>query len=141
MVRLLWALLCQRVLTDQNTNSVSYIEAVEAFGLPKFPAQFPPLVLGTVWQTASSVEASTPERLEVVLRSPSKKSTVLFDVPQGDFGDEAFHRLNFNLGGAPLLEPGEYEILLRQFDGKRWRRAGGVFLQVDHVDQQSSSGA
>ncbi len=63
MPTLQWALTCQRVITDSETNSVSYIDALEAFAVSRFPIPFPPVCVSTLWRREGA-----RDRLHVRLR-------------------------------------------------------------------------
>lgn len=111
MAKLMWSLLCERVITDQATNVMSYVDAVEAVGTEKLPARLQRVFLCTVWRRNDE-----SEELVVGLHvfAPSGQELVTFKSPAIAFGQERRTRLNFELTGIPLEELGDYKILLEQ---------------------------
>ena len=68
MATLVWAVTAQRIITDRDTNSVSYIDLVENFAVPVFPSQLPPFSIGTLWQRESGENSFT---IRITFLSPN----------------------------------------------------------------------
>lgn len=127
MARLAWALLCQRVLTDQKTNSVSYIEAVEAVRLPRLPHHLPAVVLGCLWIGTKDEEFEFQVQIvgpdSVVAGAMTADPQVL---PTG-----TGLRTNVALTGTKVTAEGSYEVRVRQKTRGRWRTESAIPLVVE----------
>jgi hypothetical protein len=118
MAILQWALICHRVITDSQTNSVSYIDALEAFAVSSFPIPFPPVCVSTLWRRESERDVL---HTRIRIQDPSGLTIQSFepDLPTPLLTKR--HRLNVILGGAEIREPGEFQIIIEQRAGKTWR--------------------
>lgn len=118
-MKLHWAILCQRVLTDRDSNTVSYIEAVEQLTLPALPIRFPAFFVGTLWEREESTETLVAR---VRILDPDGKTILKVESKEHHFGEAARHRLNFLVGGGTIAEEGTYTVRVDQRSGDRWRR-------------------
>jgi hypothetical protein len=126
-----WALICSRVITDTDTNSVSYIDAVEAFAVPSFPVPFPPVCVSTLWSRESEGDTL---RVRVRLYDPSGKMIQSFEPNSPIPLVLKRHRLNVIFAGAPIDAPGEFQIVIEQQNGKTaqaWKREHVLPIDVD----------
>jgi hypothetical protein len=130
MPTLQWALTCNRVITDGETNSVSYIDALEAFAVSSFPIPFPPICVATLWRRKSSRDILHP-RLRI--ENPSGKTIQTFEPSTPTPLSKQRHRLNVILGGAPIESPGEYHIVIEQRVGKSWRVAQTLPIDISQL--------
>jgi hypothetical protein len=134
MARLLWALTCQRVITDRDTNLVSYIDGFEQFGVPKLPFPFPPFYVATLWERESPRD-SLAMRIRVLapnktaLQTFEPKGTLKFPVPR--------HRMNVLLGGHMVEQDGRFKIVVEQKKGNRWRKEKTLQIDVNLVRRNS----
>ena len=126
MADLIWAIACQRVLTDKETNSVTYVEAVEEFSVPRLPFPFFPVTVGTLWRREKAGE-NLVTRFSV--RSPGGEK--LIDVePKVSDNTSLRHRVNVVLGGFQMQETGRYEFVIEQKSGKKWKEMGRLPIEV-----------
>jgi hypothetical protein len=129
----LWrSLICLRVITDRVTNSASYIDAVEAFGVQRFPSPFPPLFVVTVWHRDKEGDVLLA-RLRVT--SPLGKALFVFQLPEQVLATDV-HRHNVGMGGFNLEEAGEHRVVVEQRVGGEWREARTLPFVVELVDTQ-----
>lgn len=127
MPRLMWALLCQRVITDREANSVSYIEAAEALLAASLPSPLPQIFLGTVWLRKKSGDVL---RMRLKVLAPDGGEVVTRELPEVPFDEKKRHRLNVNLAGMPVEKTGEYEFVVEQKVGRAWREEARVPLEI-----------
>ncbi len=130
----LWrSLICLRVITDQSSNSASYIDAVEAFGVSAFPGPFPPLFVVTVWRRSAE-----GERLQARLRvvSPSGKELFVFTLPEQVLTTD-LHRHNVGISGFALEQPGEHRVVIEQRVGSEWMEARVLPFVVELIEGQA----
>jgi len=136
MAKLLWAITCQRVLTDAETNSVSYIEAVEQLSVPALPFQFPPFTLGTLWKRTRLGEALAM-RVEII--NPDGREIAGLEPPTGAADGAVRHRINLVLAGVPIDAYGEYVIRVLQKEGGGWHPEAELVLDVGRVSRPAES--
>lgn len=109
MIRLIWSVLCREILTDRETNSVSYIHAIEEGAAAALPTRIAPISLGTLWEM--DTPGPEPFIARVVLGSPSGQDVGLLQTGMLSFTNSR-HRLHFRLQGLPMTEYGRHEIRL-----------------------------
>ncbi len=109
MIRLIWSVLCREILTDRETNSVSYIHAIEEGAAAALPTRIAPISLGTLWEM--DTPGPEPFIARVVLGSSSGQDVGLLQTGMLSFTNSR-HRLHFRLQGLPMAEYGRHEIRL-----------------------------
>lgn len=131
MARLVWAILCQRVITDRETNTVSYIDATEEFHLPDFPGETGPFMVGTLWE-----REEPEEELDIRFRflAPGKRKGGEF-VPPATTLNRPRHRINVMVAGLRAKEPGRYTVLVEQKAGSRWKKAAMIPLLIKGLEE------
>lgn len=109
MIRLIWSVLCREILTDRETNSVSYIHSIEEGAAVALPTRIAPVSLGTLWEMDSP--GPEPFMARVILGAPSGQAIVLLQTGTLSFTNPR-HRLHFRLQGMPMSDFGRHEIRL-----------------------------
>ena len=128
MAKLVWALLCQRVIIDQQTNFVSYVDALDSVAIPKFPIKAPPLFVSTIWQRDKEA------RLEMRVRAFAPGGEKLTEVEANPLEFAPHHRrarMTVGLAGFDLTGPGRYEFAVDTRDGGKWVEVQRVPFDVD----------
>lgn len=118
MAKLIWALPCIQVLTDQETNTTSYITSVEGVGVSSLPGKFPNIFVGTNWGRTSEEEDTIHPRLRVL--APSGEEVNTRELEERSFEDFQRYRINVRVGGFDMAEAGEYTIVVEHKDGDSW---------------------
>jgi len=136
MAKLLWAITCQKVLTDSETNSVSYIEAVEQLAVPKLPFQFPAFTVGTLWKRTKQGE---PIHIRVEIVNPEGRTVAEVEPPPGASDGAVRHRINLVLAGVPIDAFGEYRIKVLQKSDGAWRQEAELVLDVGRISRVAES--
>src|SRR5437870_7877746 len=96
----LWrAILCQRVIVDSQTNSPSYIDAVEGFGVAVLPHPFLPIVVATVWRREQENETLL---MRLRVRGPAGEDVFVYNL-QGYPIAATVHRFNIQIGGFNVM--------------------------------------
>ncbi len=127
MAKLQWALACQRIIIDQGTNTVSYIDAVEALGARRLPLPFPQIALGTLWKREASGETL---RVRVRVLSAADGELYCFEVPPYKFTTHRRYRLNIGLGGFMVAEAGELSVVVEQEITGAWHEKARLPIEV-----------
>ena len=128
MAKLVWALICQRVLLDQPTNRMSYIDALDAVSLAQFPVKAPQVLLTSVWQRGAE------SRLEMKVRVYSPAGSMLTEAVASplDFSPEHRRaRMSVAIGGFDIETPGRYEFAIETPNSGNWTEVQRVPFDVD----------
>lgn len=123
-----WAVLCQQIITDQESNAASYINALEGIGLVRFPSQLPLLMVGTLWRRAKE-----DDKLEMRVRVLGPDNSLLHteNGPIANFGKEfRRYRINLGIGGVSAPAPGVYSYVIEQRKGNQWNEVASLPLEV-----------
>lgn len=130
MPKLIWAVLCKRILVDKDTNSVSFIDLVDGLGARELPAGLPQLYVGTEW--AREVEG---ERLKVRFRllPPGGKNPIV-SYETEEIKLKPRHRINLNLQGAQTKAPGEYTVTVDYWASSRYRTLARIPLLISLIE-------
>jgi hypothetical protein len=132
-LRITRAVLCRRVLTDQETNSVTLVDCVEELAPKRLPASLPSVVLTTLWFRDGPAEPvdTTVARVRVV--APDGTAIVAQELPPLDFG-EGQRRLRFNvdLRGVQVDAPGRHVVVVdvRDAEHESWSEAAAAEFEV-----------
>src|SRR5688500_3869399 len=104
MAKLIWALLCRRIIVDQQPNSVSYIDAIEGLvGVRPRPA--PLVAVATLWQRGGEIKLE----MRVTVFSPAGDSVIVAEAESLTFEPQHTRgRMHLGLTGFPLAGPGQY---------------------------------
>ena len=112
MIRCLYAVLCQRALTDQH-NHASLIQVIELLKSPSFPFLFP----GPAFTFLLSREEGDPQTIDVTLRFEREKDE--FESPVVvDFQDKLRSRTIASIENFSVKGPGTLNISVL-YDGKK----------------------
>lgn len=129
MPRFLWGLICQRVITDQDTNLPSYIDIIEEFGVPKVPYRFPPLTFVSVWRRELDDEEL---RLRVRVQCPSGATAFTHELDLIRM-TKLRQRVNFRFGGFSSEETGDFRVTVESHGVDGWKDAASVPITVNLV--------
>lgn len=134
MAKLLYGLTVQRILTDSETNSVSYIEVVDGFNVPALPVPLPPFLVGTAWEP---MEGEIDLQVRISFMGPDNKVIAgPLEVPVQHFQGRNRHRVNVNFTGVPVAIAGEYFVSIEQKRGGNWNEEERLKLVINYVPQQ-----
>jgi hypothetical protein len=128
MAKLIWAVPCSRILLDQPSNRVSYIDVLDGVSLSSFPTLAPLTFIGMFFQRENET------KLEVRVRAYGVDGEPLMDSDPVTLNFEPNHkrfRVHIGLGGFQLAKPGRFgfgvEVKLR---GK-WHEIDRVPFDVE----------
>lgn len=134
MATLLSTIVCQRIIIDKETNTCSYIDAIEDLGLPTMPFPFPVVSVGTVWERESDGDMIT---CRLHLLDPNEKQIASMVPPKQKFQGRR-HRINFRLGGAQINAPGCYRIRVQQKKGGKWQTESAQPIDISLASPQKA---
>lgn len=116
MIKHIWSVLCERIITDQQTNLTSYLTALEGISANKLPIVIQNISLGSRWFKDSTNEETL--KFRVLLITPDRKEKILIE------DDKTFkspnHRTNIVLNGFPAHQAGAYHFIVQIFQENTW---------------------
>lgn len=131
MIRNVWSVLCRDIITDQETNSVTYVRCIEEGSSSVMPVRIGPVFLGTLWEKTGD-EAETA-RFRVMLVSPDKKSLLVLRT-RPLVMDRPRHRLHFRVNGLDFTEFGVYMLLLEFSGNGQWKPGARLPILIRELE-------
>lgn len=129
-----WALICARAITDTETNSMSYIDAIEAISVARLPIPFPPICISTLWRRESAKDSLL---VRFRLEDPSGTTIKSFELKSPMSFPTKRHRLNVIIGGTPIQKTGEFLIVIERKSGKtatKWNREKAIPIDISRFE-------
>lgn len=129
MAKLVWALLCRRVIVDSQTNLLSYVDALDGFNAPQFPITAPLIVACSVWQRENDERSIS---MRVLMYSPN--GARLFVSDENTLALETVHkraRLNAGIAGFEIPSAGRYEVAFELKHRGEWVEQHRVPIDID----------
>ena len=129
MAKFVWALTCRRVIFDKATNSVSYIDALEALTATEFPVEGLPIIVTGLWRREGESESALEVR--AYLQAPNgdelvRQGTVLKYEPGHRRG-----RVALGLTEYQVAAPGVYTVVVEHREGGRWVEDSRIPIDFD----------
>jgi hypothetical protein len=128
MARLIWAITCQRIIVDNDSNLVTYVDATEEVHVPQMP--FPlAFYIGLLWAREAPGESI---RMRVSVHDPD--GTVTFQ-REGYLVHPVVIRHRANLPIAFVAQSaGEASVMVEQFVNDDWRVEKIIPIHVDIIE-------
>jgi hypothetical protein len=136
MINHVWSILCQHIVTDKETNVVSYLIAIEEISIPISPTVVQ-IYLGTLWERIGGDEE---EKLAFRLSLARPQAKAAEQIIEEELAIEGVRRqrLNFQLQ-LKLTLPGTYSLLLEQRTNVRWKKVSRTPLVVNVSGAETGS--
>lgn len=128
MPRLVFSVLCNDVIIDRETNSTSYIRALESGFAASLPTTFPSMYLGTVWEIDPEIDGDFDILLQ--LESPGGEKADIGGQKIQPGAGAGMHKVNFRLPGLQIKEQGRHAVRLLLGDGKNFEPVSELPLFV-----------
>ena len=132
MINNVWTVLCRDIITDQESNSVTYVRCIEEGTASALPVKIGPVFLGTLWHKEGH-EVETAQ-FRVIKQQPGGKKEPLLQTKHLTF-DKPRHRLHFRINTLELVSYGTYYILL-EFNcnqSQDWTQAARIPVLISQV--------
>jgi len=129
MARHVWSVLCQSVLIDQFTNSMSFIQAIEGLSVPSVPASAPQMMVGTLWLRTGK-ESQLLSRIRI-LDPHGKVANVVENNPASLSVPRS--RTVTVLGGFSLSSAGVYSLVVESKKDGTWVQEASIPFEVSVV--------
>jgi hypothetical protein len=127
MIRNVWSILCRDILTDQETNAVTYIQSIEEGAAVALPTLISPVSIGTLWEKDSDQEEMLLAR--VVFAYPSGVEKQLLQTRELTISRQ-HQRLHFKINGLPVAEFGRHEVRVEIRQNGQWHTVSRLPLVV-----------
>jgi hypothetical protein len=132
MIRNVWVVLCRDIITDQESNSVSYLRCIEEGFARELPVKIGPMFLGTLWEKTGEERESI--RFRVTLATPDntvkavlQTNPVVMDRPR--------HRLHFRINSVDVTNFGLYQVIFEYNTGTEWIQASRLPVLIRKVEE------
>ncbi|MCK9594217.1 MAG: hypothetical protein PHH68_01030 [Candidatus Omnitrophica bacterium] len=123
MIKNIWTVLASNIITDKETNMVSYVNCIEIVITKGLPAKMPTIGIGTLWEKETDQDNSL--MVKITLISPSGKIKDVFKTDSIPLPVRR-HRLNIIAGNLVAEEEGEYKIRVEVMGLDKWIIANEV---------------
>lgn len=138
-----WAILCEKTLTDQESNQLSLIEILEKIEIPKFEEKDFPVFyqsgfdLVTYWKESENDEHEDIEEFRIVIDSPVGETLLENEYPLRYEGGETRIVSKFHFPGLPISGEGTYlfKIEIPTKTGDEWEEVSRIALEVNYIDE------
>jgi hypothetical protein len=127
MSKLISAVLCSRVIIDQQTNLVSYIDILDGVHIFSFPFKAPLVIAGTIWQIENE------KKIEVRVRvfSPDNDHLIDSTSAQMDILPGIKHaRMNVAVAGFNIGAIGTYQFAIEHKISGKWHEITRIPMDV-----------
>ncbi len=132
MAEHIWTVLCEHVITDTQTNSCSYLVAIEEIQVQALPVTVR-MTLGSLWVREGDGDQGCDVRYRIA--KPSGALIEMATVPVGK--DKPRHRVNLVMEFT-VEEEGIYYFQVDAKRAGRWRHAARVPLVVKVSGEQAA---
>ena len=126
MIKNILTVICQSIITDKETNLVSYLNCIEQIKSPQFPIRLPFVSLGMLWQKTE--EKSLTLKVRIKLLSPDNKEKTIGEM-KSDMNNPR-QRQHIVMNGLPIECPGKYIFIVENYTSNKWKQATSVSLDV-----------
>jgi len=140
MIENVWCVLCKDIVTDSQTNLISYLNCFEGISVSKLPGNLLPFSIGTLWIK----DSDEVEVLKVRVRSftPSGTEKELFESQDMEMKKKK-HRFNLVIEGFSVNEEGTYKFMVEYYNKEKWEVVKKLQLGVNiskKLDNQANVG-
>jgi len=118
--------ICQSIVTDKETNLVSYLNCLEEVRAIKFPIRLASISLGMLWDKTSKKEITLKVRVNI--ENPSGIQKQLGEIK--NVIKKTRHRLHVVMDGLAIEQEGIYKFFVEYFEGGKWKKTDFVPLEV-----------
>ena len=124
MASMIWAITCERIIIDRETNQATYVDSVEDLVVPSLPAPIA-FAVGVLW-----IRAEVGERIRIRVSVTDPEGTKLFE-KAGDLQHSEALRHRVNL---PLIvftqHAGQHTVMVEQQIDDEWRVEARIPLTI-----------
>ncbi|WP_291322636.1 hypothetical protein [Desulfonatronospira sp.] len=135
MIRNVWSVLCRDIITDQETNSVTYVRCIEEGSALEVPVRIGPIFLGTLWEKNSDEKESVQFR--VILEMPDQSLRPILQTKPMVL-ERPRHRLHFRINSLDITSFGLHYVLVEFNQEQNWRHAVRIPVFIRKIQKKES---
>jgi len=135
MIRNVWSVLCRDIITDQETNSVTYVRCIEEGAAAEVPIKIGPIFLGTLWEKDSHEQESI--RFRVVLEMPDKSLRPVLQTKSMVL-ERPRHRLHFRINSLEITSFGLHYVLVEHHQEQKWHHAARIPVFIRQAQKKEN---
>ncbi len=133
MIRNVWSVLCKDILTDQETNAVTYIQSIEEGAAEALPIVISQVSIGTLWEKDSEQEEIF--RARVVHAFPSGVKKELLQTREVIFNRQ-HQRLHFKVKRLSITEYGRHEMRVEFLRNGQWQTVSRLPFEIKKLAEK-----
>ena len=138
MLILVWAVICERVVTDRQTGMVSHLTCLDGITARGVPVAIPFIGLGSLWRTDNPGDTF---QFRVFIKAPdsSEREIVCSDNIQFPVKAKRY-RANVVMNGLELAQYGTYLFRIEGRQNGEWQSFAEIPLDIDPPTENARSG-
>ncbi len=134
MAKLLWGLLCERVIIDRETNTSSHIEVIEDISVESFPIILPRASLALMWRREGKDEEF---QLRILVNWPGASEVITINTGKLAFEKPTNH-FNLTLANVKIEAEGELTFEVKQMINGKWKKVDKFSYPIVQIERQST---
>lgn len=137
MIQHAWSVLCERAITDKDTNNISLIYCIEQITTIRLPLQFPQITFSTLWYKTDQKDTNPYDlSLKFFVEKPNQEKELIGETRAKI--EKPRHRFNFSIGGFLFSHEGTYLFSVEyNLENQGWKKTNQIPLQVIYQPPQS----
>lgn len=138
MLKNIWSIMCEHILTEAGTNRHSYIQIIESGNLSSFPASLPSFSIATYWEKSSEEEVTIG--LRVSFKHPTGETEKVIETEHFEFKRRTQHIDLKNLPGFVAKAPGRHAILIEHSEGHHdWQLSSELPIYIQEKEKSKKN--
>jgi hypothetical protein len=128
MAKLMYAFPCARVIIDQATNLISFIDVLDGVVVPVFPFVAPAMCIGAIWETEGD------KRIEMRARILAPDGGQVVEAAATSLDLKPEHKRARTVvvaSGFVFPAPGKYQITVELKRSGKWVEASRIPIDID----------
>ena len=143
MPRLMWAICCEKSITNRDSGNISLVEVLEEIHVSSMPVNIEtPINLVTLWQKEDDLEdqdESFEFRVPILGPDGESRQEAPNEIEAAILGTSRLARVATDLIGVPVREEGIHRFLIELKVGDQWQEKGYVPLAIKATGELSSA--
>ncbi len=128
MIKHIWSILCEKVVTDKDTGVTSYLSAIEAIIVKSVPVTMPFLALGSLWRTDNPAGDNLQFRVSLI--HPESKWEKQLVTSEGTLLVTKRYRSNVVMNGSEFVQAGTYMFKVEVCNNGKWEQVAEIPFDV-----------
>ncbi len=138
MLKNIWSVLCEHILTEAGSNRHSYIQIIESGKFSSFPSKLPPFSLSTYWENSSKEEVTIG--IKISFKHPSGETEKITETEHFEFKRKTQHIDFINPPGFIAKAPGRHAIIIEYSEGHQdWQLSSELPIYIKEEEKSKES--